>query len=207
MKATATSAAAAPVWRPFTVGLFIPLSVFGLGIGTGGAATLDYVKDRGAKGYPYAVSDSVQNTTGAIADYTPAENLGHVRAVLKPTVTELASMLGVSRQAIYDWQAGRPITSENAARLADLACASDIFAAESLTVTSRVLRRPIRNGKSFVDLMREGGSADTTARALLEIIRRESHQREALKSRLAGRPRPGREVFEEIGAPMLDEKG
>lgn len=34
----------------------------------------------------------------------------------------------------------------------------------------------------------------------------EFHQREALRNRLAGRKRPSREVFEEIGAPMLDEK-
>ncbi len=205
-----TTLSAAPSrfsWGQFTAGVLVPLTVFGLGIGTGGAATLSYVKERGTKGYPYVVCDSAQSRPGAMAGYTPAENLGHIRAVLKPTVTELASMLRVSRQAIYDWQAGKPIASENASRLADLAHAADIFAAEGLKGASPTLRRSIRNGKSFLDLVREGASGESAARALLDIVRREAREREALKSRLAGRMRPSRDAFEDVGAPMLDEKG
>lgn len=42
---------------------------------------------------------------------------------------------------------------------------------------------------------------------LVEIVRTEMRQRQALEKRLAGRKRPAREVFEEVGAPMLDERG
>ena len=35
----------------------------------------------------------------------------------------------------------------------------------------------------------------------------ELEQRESLKARLATRPRPTREDFNDLGAPMLDEKG
>jgi transcriptional regulator with XRE-family HTH domain len=206
MTVTSLSVVPPKPWMPLAVGILV-VPIIGLGVGTGGAATLNYVKERGTKGYPYAVYDTSQKAADVIASQIPAENLQHIRAVLRPTVTDLASVLGVSRQAIYDWQAGKAIAPENASRLSNLARAADVFAIGGLTVTSQVLRRPIKNGKNFFDLVREGSSADSTARTLIEIIRRESGQREALRNRLAGRPRLGREAFEEIGTPMLDEKG
>jgi len=192
---------------PFAVGIIVlPVTALGLGVGTGGAATLDYVKERGIRGYPFAAYDSLKKAT-EVVERTPAENLRHIRAVLKPTVTDVADLLRVSRQAIYDWQAGKPIALENASHLADLARAADVFAVEGLTGASQVLRRPIRDGKNFFALVKEGNSADGVAQTLVEIVLRESSQREALRKRLAGRPRPEREAFEEIGAPMLDERG
>jgi len=134
------------------------------------------------------------------------ENISRIRAVLNPTVTDLARILKVSRQAIYDWQAGKPIAAENAARLAELVRAADLFAVEGLRGTSQAMRRPIKNGKNFFELVEGGSPADTAARRLIEIVRSEFRQREALRNRLAGRKRPSREAFGEIGAPMLDEK-
>ena len=48
---------------------------------------------------------------------------------------------------------------------------------------------------------------DELLRRLVEIVRTETRQRQALEKRLAGRKRPAREAFEEVGAPMLDERG
>jgi predicted transcriptional regulator len=119
----------------------------------------------------------------------------------------MAELLQVSRQAIYDWQAGKPIATENALRLADLAQAADVFAVEGLRGSAEVLRRPIRNRKNFFALVEEGGSAENAARTLVEIVRTEARQRQALQKRLAGRKRPTRKAFEEVGTPMLDERG
>jgi predicted transcriptional regulator len=138
---------------------------------------------------------------------TPVENLEHIRSILNPTVTDMAELLRVSRQAIYDWQAGKPIATENALRLADLAQAADVFAVEGLRGSAEVLRRPIRNRKNFFALVEEGGSAENAARTLVEIVRTEARQRQALQKRLAGRKRPTRKAFEEVGTPMLDERG
>jgi len=183
-----------------------PMGPLGMEVGTGGAATFVYVRNRGNKGYPF----SAYAWSGLVADVivgpTVIENISRIRAVLNPTVTDLAGTLGVSRQAIYDWQAGKPIAAENAIRLSDLARAADLFAVEGLRGTSQALRRPIKNGKNFFELVKEGSPADSAARGLIEIVRSEFHQREALRNRLAGRKRPSREAFGEIGAPMLDEK-
>lgn len=91
-------------------------------------------------------------------------------------------------------------------RLSELAHAADLLAVEGLRGTSQALRRPIKNGKNFFKLIEEGTPADTAARSLIEIVRSEFRQREALRNRLAGRKRPSREAIGEMGAPMLDEK-
>jgi predicted transcriptional regulator len=68
---------------------------------------------------------------------------------LKPTVTDVANVLGVSRQALYDWQSGKPVALENASRLSDLAGAADVFAVEGLTGSSETLHRAGRDGIFF----------------------------------------------------------
>lgn len=183
-----------------------PIGPLGLEVGTGGAATFVYVRSRGNMGYPFAAYEWSNRVADAIVGPTVVENISRIRAVLSPTVTDLASILKVSRQAIYDWQAGKPIAAENAARLSELARAADLFAVEGLRGTSQTMRRPIKNGKNFFELIGEGSPADTAARGLIEIVRSEFRQREALRNRLAGRKRPSREAFGEIGAPMLDDK-
>lgn len=185
---------------PFVLGLL----VVGLQVGTGGAATPDYYKARGGKGYALVACEP--DTGEAFASRSsPAENLAFVRTVLRPSVADLAKALGVSRQAIYDWQAGRPIAAENATRIEDLTRAAEIFAREGLQATPQMMRRTISGGKNFFDILREGGSAESSARTLIEIVRRELNQRANLQARLAKRPHPAPDEFEDAGIPMLDE--
>jgi transcriptional regulator with XRE-family HTH domain len=190
---------------PMTATL-VPAGPLGFEVGTGGAATFAYVRYRGNKGYPFAFFDWSSRVTNEVVGRTPVENLGHIRAVMGPTVTDLADILSVSRQAVYDWQAGNPVAEQNALKLSELARAADVFALEGLRGTSQALRRPIKNGKNFFELVGAGNPAEKVARTLVEIVRTESNQREALRRRLAGRKRPSREAFDEVGAPMLDEK-
>ena len=67
------------------------------------------------------------------------------------------------------------------------------------------MRRSIAGGKNFFEILREGGSAESSARALIDIVRRELNQRQGLQARLAKRPRPARDEFQDAGTPMLDE--
>ena len=119
---------------------------------------------------------------------------------------DLAHALGVSRQAVYDWQSGKQIAAENAARLPDLARAADVFAAEGLTASAGLLRRPIASGKRLFDIAREGGSAEEAAQKLIQMVRRELRQRQMLAGRLENRKRPS-VPLDRYGVPMLDESG
>jgi hypothetical protein len=191
---------------PLVLGLLASLPVFGFPVGTGGAATIDYFKTRGSKGYALVACalDREAPVTSRVA--SPADDLDHIRKVLRPSVTDLAKTLGVSRQAIYDWQASRPIAAENAARLQDIARAADLFVRAGIEATVHILRRPIADGKNLFDIVRDGGSAETAARRLIDIARKETQQRERVKARMTNRGRPTREDFQDVGAPMLDEK-
>ena len=153
-----------------------------------------------------AAYDAPGSGVAGVADRSPVEDLARIRAVLKPAVKDLAEMVGVSRQAIYDWQGGAAIASKHAGRLADLARAADLFAADGLTATSQTLRRPIAAGRSFLDVVRSGGSAADAARSLIEIVRRETEQRKLLEARFANRPQPALPA-DDFGIPMLDEWG
>ena len=60
-------------------------------------------------------------TVRSWAIHGPAGDLEHIRTTLRISVSDLARALGVSRQAVYDWRAGKAITPDNGERLIDLA--------------------------------------------------------------------------------------
>ena len=166
--------------------------------------------------YPYKVaSDAANALRQAVAEVdiaaqtdvvrTSAENLARIREILKPTITELANLFGVSLQAVYDWQAGKPLAQENAAKLEDLAKAADVLAATGIDGSSQLLRRNIAGSKSLLDVVREGGSATSAAQMLAQTLVREAKQRERLALRLAGRAKPN-VPHDDYGVPMLDER-
>ena len=196
-----------PTARPNMTMLTVAIvTAIAMQVGTGGAQTAEYYKQRGLKGYAFATYDPAPAIEEPASTRTPSEDLSHIRAVLRPTITDLARALGVSRQAIYDWQSGKQIAAENAARLADLARAADVFAAEGLTASAQLLQRPIVSGKRLFDIAREGGSAEEAARKLIQMMRRELRQRQMLAERLANRKRLS-VPSDSYEIPMLDELG
>lgn len=188
---------------------FAPYLMCALLAGTGGYATADYLAKRSDHGYKFIQFKNVPSAVELAAQEdvvrTSAENLARIREILKPTITELANLFGVSRQAVYDWQAGKPTAPENAAKLDDLAKAADALAATGIEGSSQLLRRTIAGGKSLLDVMREGGSAASAAQVLAQTLVREAKQRERLALRLVGRTKPN-VPQDDYGVPMLDER-
>jgi transcriptional regulator with XRE-family HTH domain len=134
---------------------------------------------------------------------TTAQCLAQIREVFKPSMSELSTLFGVSRQTVYNWQAGQPIAPENAVRLEDIA-AADVLQEFGLAGQSHVLRRPLPGGGTLFDWPQRGDSAAQAALALVEMLRHESAQREGVRSRLADQQcRPV--DTDEIGLPFLNE--
>jgi hypothetical protein len=186
--------------------LMIGLTAIAMQVGTGGIQTTTYYVQRGLKGYAFVAYNVPPEIKDAPKTRTPAEDLAHIRAVLRPAVTDLSTAIGVSRQAVYDWQNGKPIAAENASRLADLARAADVFAAAGVTTTAQLLRRPVVSGKTLLDIARDGGSLEAAAKSLAGVVQRELEQRQMLAARLKGRTKPAI-PSEDYGAPILDEMG
>jgi transcriptional regulator with XRE-family HTH domain len=173
-------------------------------VGTGGLMTADYFAKRHDRGYKFYQVTSAHVLAGPV-QRTPEENLAFVCEVFRPPISELASMFGVSRQAVYDWRKGARPLPEHANLLKDVARAADVFVAEGLAPAPRTLGRLVPGGRSLIDIVREGGSIEDTARALAAVLRRERDQRARFQARLGTRSRQPLEV-ETIGVPMLDER-
>ncbi len=70
--------------------------------------------------------------------------------------------------------AGENPSHESAEKLNDLARAADLFAAEGFSTSSYLFRRKLDGGKTLMDVVREGGSAQDAARLLLQIAQKET---------------------------------
>lgn len=178
-------------------------------VGTLGLATPTFIEKRSATSTWNVIPASSQSkaANSEVARewvHGPADNLEHIRTVLKVGVTDLAATLGVARQALYNWRAGESISTKNAAKLGDLAEAADLLTAAGLADTPQLLRRKLAGGKTLLEITQEGGSAKDAARALVQMVEHEIVQRKILDARLAKRKRVPIDVAD-IGLPMLDE--
>jgi hypothetical protein len=135
---------------------------------------------------------------------TTVQCMSRIREVFKPSVTELATLFGVTRQTVYNWQAGHPVNTENFARLRDLANAAIILEEQGLAGKSHVLRRSLPGGGTLFDHVRRGDSATEAASALVEMVLSESDRLEELKAQMVKQSRPQIDT-EELGLPFLSE--
>jgi transcriptional regulator with XRE-family HTH domain len=171
-------------------------------VGTGGMSTPSYFQQRKECGYQFVQVRIAEGTKAGIR--LPIEDLKQIRAVFKPSISDIANLLSVSRQTVYNWIAGERPSAESATRLEDLAKAADLLAAHGLSTNAYLFTRKIRDGKNLMDIATDGGSAEGAARSLVRIVEQENAQRNLLNHRLAGRKYAGRDNSE-FGVPMLDE--
>lgn len=154
------------------------------GIGTGGELSARHLQ--ADMHQARKVSPTVEVVeVGAVR--SPTENLAHIREVLKPAVSDLATTLGVSRQSVYNWLNGETVADENAAKLQDLAQAADVLAHEGVTVNAALLKRKFANGRTLLQVAQAGESARDAALQLVQIHKRETAQRERMAARFANR--------------------
>lgn len=118
---------------------------------------------------------------------TPSEDIERIRNVLRPAMSDLAKSFNVSRQTIYNWLNGEQPTPENTDRLKSLALVADTFADAGIAVNGILLKRKIMDGKSLFEVVQSGGSAIGAAQLMVQIVKRESEQKERLAARFAGR--------------------
>ena len=177
-------------------------------VGTGGAATSDYVTIRDGKGYRHndiKYSEAPFKPSNRQTPRSPAEEITYVRETLKPPVTELAQLFGVSRQAIYNWQAGEALAEQNKTLLRELVLAASLIEESSLPNPSSLIKRKLASGKTVLELLKDGESGESAAGALISMLAKESEQRERLEARLKNRNRPKVDLAD-AGAPFAGER-
>jgi transcriptional regulator with XRE-family HTH domain len=190
---------------------FAALSLAYCAVGTMGAVTPEMMAQREATSnwgvqyrYPATAAPAAKQAATIALQPTPEQDLARIRQVLKPTVLELASLFGVSRQAVYDWQAGAQPNPQTTTRLAELARAADVFAQADLPVNTQTLRRKVTGGKTLLDAVLNGGNSLQLAQSLVATLERENNQRARMAQQLAARKRPPHDSAD-YGAPGLAE--
>ncbi len=135
-----------------------------------------------------------------------ASELAHIRELTKISVTELARVFGVSRQAVHDWLNNGSISGKNAQKVSNFAQAIDVLLRAGFEVSPQVLRRKFCSDGSILDAIQKGGRVVEMANLLAVTLAREADQRRRLTERLAGRQKPDL-ADTEFGAPHLNENG
>jgi DNA-binding transcriptional regulator YiaG len=154
------------------------------GLGTGGELSIENLQ-RSIHEMQH-MAPKVEVTDASLAR-TPIEDLFRIREVLKPAVSDLATTFGVSRQSVYNWFNGEPVSNENAAKLHDLAQAADMLDHEGITVNAVLLKRKFASGRTLLQVAQAGGSARDATLQLVQLHKREMAQRERMAARFANR--------------------
>lgn len=122
----------------------------------------------------------------------PAEDLLRIREIFSPAISDLAKALGVSRQAVYNWANGEQPKAQHLARLRDLALAADAVAEAGIPVTGMLLKRKFSDGKNMFEIGQSGGSTQDAVQLLIQLVQRETEQRERMVARFSGRKNTSR---------------
>jgi DNA-binding transcriptional regulator YiaG len=148
-------------------------------VGTGGGLT--------QRNFLAVASHSIRRDEYDASVQSPADDIGFIREKLKLSITELAKFLGVSRQAIYDWQSGSHIKSHNIAKLENLRAAAQVMSEELGEASSLQLNRKLPGGITLLQAIAAGNDGGDAARTLIDMLHREAQQRKALSAKFIGR--------------------
>lgn len=137
-------------------------------------------------------------------EQAPFKQMMHeVKEAFGRTMTRLPEVFGVSRQTLYNWLDGETPKPAHQAKLRELAEAARVFSALGFKPNSLALERIISQGKSLLELLRDGGSGRDAAKQLVRLSQRGTDSRARLEALLGGRK--ARPDASDLGAPALNE--
>jgi hypothetical protein len=100
---------------------------------------------------------------------SPAEHVANIRDVFAVNMSDLASVLGVTRPTVYAWLAGQEPKGEAVIRIQQLSCAADKFNQANIIRLDKLVHRPILNGRSLLDMLKTDEDP-VAALATLKVI-------------------------------------
>jgi DNA-binding transcriptional regulator YiaG len=95
-----------------------------------------------------------QSAVGSSATLSPAEHVANIRDVFAINMSDLASVLGVTRPTVYAWLAGQEPKGEAVIRIQKLSRVADQFNRANIIRLDKLVHRPILNGRSLLDILK-----------------------------------------------------
>ncbi|MGA9670628.1 MAG: hypothetical protein WBQ94_15565 [Terracidiphilus sp.] len=148
----------------------------------------------------------IVSSAGEVAESTLPSRIRLVQKVLAISISDLAFVLGVSRQAIYKWLSGGPVSDLNRERLEDLTAAADVLAPYARSQALMLSKRRNSMGLTLVESLRSGASARAWADEVSQILINGQNQRRLMEQILTSHRRTP-PALREMGVPLLDEQG
>jgi transcriptional regulator with XRE-family HTH domain len=138
-------------------------------------------------------------------DRNPRSRIRAIRTALGISVSDLSSIFGVSRQAIYKWLAGGAMSNLNYDKFEDLSLAAAILAPLSGSDSWSFRRRRDRAGQALLEALRNGKTAKSWAQDVAFLLQDEQQQRNYVDQLLSSH-RKSLPALRELGVPVLDER-
>lgn len=103
---------------------------------------------------------------------TAAEHIENIREVLNPSVSDLAGLFDVSRQAIYKWLAGSSTPeADKLERICQLSKIADALVAADVSRADSLLKMKAFGGRSLMELIKSGENRPEHLAALIQEAR------------------------------------
>jgi transcriptional regulator with XRE-family HTH domain len=144
---------------PQPVGTAVVVIACSLG-GTGSVFALSHANEWGKMldtRVPYFVVQTAGIDAARLDLRSAAEHLANIRQVFNPAIADLATVFGVSRQAIYKWIGGNSEPEDDKLeRIRALSLAADAFQKAGVTRASALLKMKAFEGRSLLDMVAIG---------------------------------------------------
>jgi len=155
---------------PQPVGAAVVVIAWALG-GTGSVFALSHANEWGKMldtRVPYFDVQTADVDAARPDIRSAAEHLANIRQVLNPAIADLATVFGVSRQAIYKWIGGESTPeADKLERIRSLSLAADAFQKAEVTRASSLLKMKAFDGRSLLDLVAAGQLAPEHTQTLI----------------------------------------
>jgi DNA-binding transcriptional regulator YiaG len=100
---------------------------------------------------------------------SPAEHVANIRDVLATSMSDLASVLGVTRPTAYAWLEGQEPKAEALMNIQRLSHVADEINRANIIRLDKLVHRPILNGRSLFDILKTDEDP-VAALATLKVI-------------------------------------
>lgn len=133
------------------------------------------------------------------------QRLENVREATGVSVTELARVFGVSRQAAHKWLRGGSLRARHEERLSSLEKVVSAIERAGVSVGAYTYRRTLAGTPSILEQLGKGTDPEELLAKCLPILEEEARQRRELDELFGGR-RPKPTASTRFGAPHLREE-
>jgi DNA-binding transcriptional regulator YiaG len=108
---------------------------------------------------------------------SPAEHVANIRHILAINMSELASILGITRPTAYAWLEGQEPKPEAVTHIQRLSQTADEINRANIIQLDQLIRRPVLNGRSLLDIIKANEDPSKILCTLKSISEKEARTR------------------------------